>query len=476
MNFPIVLEKKLERAVAIFGAGVSGNSVANFLNCCGVKSVIYDVSEKSGAFPSFDFSAAENHDLVVFSPGFPLDHEWLKIARKAGILCLTEIDFAAMFWQGNSAPISKQKNESEKEFSAKVRSRLALTAVTGTNGKTTLAEFLAFAHRKAGRSAVAVGNNGIPMSSMLPSTAPAANDLICEVSSFQAEALRYFSPGAILWTNFDEDHIERHGSLENYFRAKLHLIEMQQALRLVLGDFPKENLDTKRILDYRICIVGESVAEAAKKFGIALPSYVQIATRDEVKNCVPAGSIFETFPQMENYALAKKYWAARGFPLKELEAAATIFKAREHRLTKVLSVPGVPEIEFWNDSKGTNFGSVFAALETFPDAKIFWIGGGRGKGGDVENFVRKISAKIERAFLIGETAAEMKKTFEKTGVPAKIFEQFAGAISAAFRAAKKNSSKKSVILFSPGFASFDMFASYADRGAQFVQIVKELTN
>ncbi len=473
MSSPAILEEKLKRPVAIFGAGASGKAVAKFLSGIGVAFVIYDAAQADGAVAEFSNASAKEHDLVVFSPGFSQDHEWLKIAREAGALCLTEIDFAAIFWQ-IGAPLVRHEGENEEEFISRIRSRLALVAVTGTNGKTTLTEFLAFAHKRAGRVAVAVGNNGIPMASMLPADAPSANILICEVSSFQAEVLKYFSPGGVLWTNFDEDHLERHGSMENYFRAKFHLIEEQQSLPLVLGNSPEQNEDLKRILEHRICVVGESVADAAKNFGINLPDYVQVATRAEVKDSVPKGSIFETFPQMENYALAKRYWLSRGLPLKELEDAATVFSSRAHRLAKVVSVGDAPLVEFWNDSKGTNFGAVIAALETFPGEKVFWIGGGRGKGGSIKNFVEKISPRIEKAFLIGETAKELHEHFSSCGVPAKIFKQFSGAIREAYKAAKQSSKSRAIVLFSPGFASFDMFKSYANRGEQFVQIVEGL--
>ncbi len=474
MNLPDVLKKKLERPVAILGAGASGNAVAEFLASQGVEYVIYDASGKNGATPKFNAVAATEHELLVYSPGFSQDHEWLKTARKSGLLCLAEIDFAAMFWQGSAVPLASLAGESEEDFLARARARLALVAVTGTNGKTTLTEFLAFAHKRAGRNAAAVGNNGVPMSSVLPANAPSVSGLICEVSSFQAEDLHYFSPGSVLWTNFDEDHLERHGTMENYFRAKFRLIEMQQSLRLVLGDLPKQDADTQRILACRVCVVGESVAAAAKKYGFELPPYAQVATRAEVANEIPAGSIFETFPQMENYAIARRYWLARGFPLKDLEDAAAIFTAREHRLSKVTSVGENPVVEFWNDSKGTNFGSVYAALETFPEGKVFWIGGGRRKGGDVKNFVEKISPRIKQAFLIGETAAELREYFSGTGVPAETFEQFGGAVAEAYKVAKQSSEKRAVILFSPGFASFDMFRSYADRGSKFIKIVEEL--
>lgn len=442
---PKILETKLSRPVAIFGAGVSGNAVAQFLGEQKIPCVIYDKSGINGACTEFSPELAAQHALVVHSPGFPPEHPWMQHARTAGALCLTEIDFAAVFWQNSALPAQAQTGEN----------RTDLTAVTGTNGKTTLTEFLAFAHRKAGRRSVAVGNNGIPMTSVLFNGASRVSDLICETSSFQAECLQYFSPRSVLWTNFDADHIDRHGSLEAYFRAKFHLIEQQPA--------------------HKICVVGESVAAAAQSFGIRLPDYVQIATRDEVRASVPEGSIFETFPQMENYAVAKRYWLACGFPLEELENAARCFTPKAHRLAKTAVLDNAGRsIEFWNDSKGTNFHAVYAALESFPDVPIFWIGGGLGKGGDIAGFAQKIAPRIRTAHLIGETAPLLQKTLSGQGVPASVFDSLHAALNDALKSAKQTNAPRAIVLFSPGFASFDMFKSYADRGKQFEHLVETL--
>lgn len=476
MIFPKILESKISRPVAVFGAGVSGNAVMRFLSEAGVPAKLYDKSGRDGACAAFLPEDAEVHDLVVYSPGFPPAHPWMRLVRNAGVLCLTEADFAALCWQASAAPAKLLDGETEAAFLLRFANRLNLTAVTGTNGKTTLTEFLSFAHRKAGRTSAAVGNNGIPMTSLLFSEMPSIAHPICEISSFQAEALRWFSPRSVLWTNFDEDHIDRHGSRENYFRAKFRLVEQQKNLRTLLGDFGGDSAEARAVLADRICIVGESVADAAREFGIALPDFVQVATRAEVRDSVPAGSIFETFPQQENYALAKRFWLARGFPLKELEDAARAFRPKEHRLalSGAAETDSGARVEFWDDSKGTNFHAVFAAIETFPETPIFWVGGGLGKGGKLDVFCRRLATRISGAFLIGETAPELARHFAGTSVPAQIFENFAASVNAAFKAAKNAGTPRAVVLFSPGFASFDMFKSYADRGRQFNRIVAEI--
>lgn len=477
MDIPKILENKLGKPVAVFGAGVSGRAVEEFLRENGFSAKFYD-KNVPGAVPHFDIDDAAQHELVVYSPGFPREHPWKEIARRAGLLCLCEPDFAALFWQGALPPVRRLPGETREAFLARVDNRLGLTAVTGTNGKTTLTEFLAFALRRIGKDSLAVGNNGVAMSEMLSHATATSFRPVCEISSFQAEELRYFSPRSVLWTNFDEDHIDRHGSEENYFRAKFRLVECMMRLRLIVGDFPREDdEDVRAVLGRRLFIVGESVVAAAQRFGIELPALTQVATRAEVEGIVPAESIFATFPQAENYAIARRWWLANGFREKDLVSAAIAFKARPHRLAKVRTLggeaEGAPSVEFWDDSKGTNFHAVLAAFETFRGKKIFWIGGGLGKGGDIAGFAKKLSPKIERAFLIGSTAETLRAAFAEQGVPAEIYPQLQNAVAASARAATE-AKTDAVVLFSPGFASFDMFTGYAERGARFVQCVESL--
>lgn len=410
--------------VAVFGAGVSGKAVARF---CGERGIPAKIFDAAGTL--FKPSDAENFSTVVFSPAFPPDHEWLECARKAGCECLSEFDFAAPFLR-------------ERD----------LICVTGTNGKTTLTEFLAFALTRAGVPATAVGNNGVPLTTQLLKDAKTTKTLVCETSSFQAESLKKFVPAALLWTNIDEDHLERHGSLEAYFNAKFRLAE--------------------RLRDGGVCVVGESVAALAEKQTAVFPPQTKTVSRESVRKSVPAGSVFETFPQMENYALAREFWLARGLPEKILESAARDFKPRAHRLSKTAEIDGV---EFWNDSKGTNFHAVYAALKSFENAEIFWLGGGLGKGGDVARFARILAGSVKGAFLIGETAREMHAVFAAAGTFSQVFPDLDSAVKAAFCFSKSaGTALRKIVLFSPGFASFDMFESYADRGRCFETIVNHL--
>jgi UDP-N-acetylmuramoylalanine--D-glutamate ligase len=422
MNIPQVLVGRLKRPAAILGAGVSGAAAASLLNKAGSAGVIYDERGVGGGKETFGAAEAAQHDLVIYSPGFPQIHPWLSAARRAGILTIGELDFAALFWKD------------------------PLLAITGTNGKTTVTEFLAFAHKRNGRESIAVGNIGYPLSRIFELGGNRRPLPVCEVSSFQAEDLRYFAPKALLWTNFDEDHLDRHGDLETYFRAKYKLVER---------------------LAGKVLVVGESVAAFAKQFGLSLPDFTQVATRAEVADKIPSGSVFESFPQRENYALARRYWLDAGYEESALADAAVAFSLSGHRLTRVVEADGV---SYWNDSKGTNFHAVLAALEAVgaSGGAIHWLGGGQSKGGDIITFAQKVADCVKTASLIGETAQELQFIFEKKGILAQTFKNLPDAVRAARRAATDGDH----VLFSPGFASFDMFGNYAERGRIFEKTVR----
>jgi UDP-N-acetylmuramoylalanine--D-glutamate ligase len=410
----------LQRPVAVFGAGVSGQGLLSLLAALGASGKLYD-EQADGAEKNFPPPAAAAPGLVLFSPGFPPGHPWLETARAAGCVCLGELDFASLFWPGE------------------------LIAITGTNGKTTLTEFLTHALNLAGRRAQMTGNIGYPLSRLVVEQAGRADIAVCEVSSFQAETLQYLRPTATLWTNFAEDHLERHAGLESYFAAKWRLLA-----RTPPG----------------AVFAGSSVQRHAAQTGRTLPAAAGIATEGRPADARLAGTVFGSYPQFENFLLAAAWWRGAGLPEAKLYAAARSFQLGAHRLAKVGERRGVG---FWNDSKATNFHAVEAALATFA-APVLWIGGGKAKGGDLAGFVGRIAARIRHAFLIGETQAALAGFCHAHQVPFTPCGNLEEAVRSAFARAAAGDN----ILLSPGFASFDMFRGYDDRGRQYESIVEKL--
>ncbi|WP_309397785.1 UDP-N-acetylmuramoyl-L-alanine--D-glutamate ligase [Cerasicoccus maritimus] len=405
---------------AVLGAGVSGLGAMALLRSQGAWVNLFDENGTAGAKTEFTDRDAKQHKLVVHSPGLSPDHPWLAKARDAGASVYGELDFASVYWPGG------------------------LVAVTGVNGKTTLTEFLVHALKSVGTDAMAAGNVGFPLSRFFETGGADSTVAVCEVSSFQSEGMRAFRPQAVLWTNFAEDHLERHGTMEKYFAAKWRLVERLVRPRL---------------------IVGPSVAEWAKLLGYKLPSYTIVIDSESVTP--PAGSPFVNYPQRENYALARAYWEMEGSDLAELDAAACSFHVPAHRLE--LIAKGDDGVQFWNDSKATNFHAAEAGIAA-THGPIVWIGGGRRKGGDVAAFAQRISGKISHACLVGESAPELAEAFTALGTPHHCHSSLSEAVREAWNRRESGGS----ILLSPGFSSHDQFASYAERGECFKQAVLSL--
>ncbi len=407
--------------MAVLGAGVSGKATQGLLRRLGLPSVLYDQRPVEGARGDFGHEQTRSHRLIIYSPGFAPDHPWLQMARSAGCLCLGEIDFASLFFHGE------------------------VIAITGTNGKTTLTEFLAEAYHKNGRRAFAVGNNGRPLATVAGRKNTENKLAVCEVSSFQSETLRHFRCNALLWSNFQEDHLDRHSSLEGYFKAKWNLVN-----RIVRED--------------SVFVAGESVFSAARRYGFELPpSASMVEEKGESSWPLPVASAFAAPPQAANLRLARRFWKLKGHPENVLKNSTASFPARRHRLNHVCKIRGV---SFWNDSKATNFASAQAALESF-SGPVHWIGGGWNGGGALIAFARHMARKTRTAYLIGDTAQTIAGEFSRVCSAARVCRNLKEAVAEAMRAARPGES----ILFSPGFSSFDMFKNYAHRGKCFEKTV-----
>lgn len=423
LESPALIAPLLAKPVAVFGGGVSGDGVCLLLSAVGAQGKVYDA--KGAAFTD---AVAQDHALVVYSPGFVPDHPWLVSARAAGAACLAEVDFASLFWRGE------------------------ILGITGTNGKTTLTEFLTHALRSIGRDAHATGNIGHSFSRLAAELGGGTpkSIAVCEVSSFQAEMLEHLRPTSVLWTNFAEDHLERHASLEAYFAAKWNLIA--RALR------PQDRA-------VRPAFVGTSVRKHADKFKMPVDSVVAVQTEGARSDPGLKGTVFAEYPQRENFILAHAWWYAAGLDEEALYAAARSFRLGRHRLTRVAEINGVV---YWNDSKGTNFHAVEAALGRFKTPVIL-IAGGKPKGGDLSGFIRRIGPRVQHVLLIGMTSDELARACEAHHVPYTRCGDLANAVARAAEIAPRGGN----VLLSPGFASFDQFRSYEDRGEQFEKLVLE---
>jgi UDP-N-acetylmuramoylalanine--D-glutamate ligase len=427
--------------VGILGSGISGRAVAEWCNGHGVEHTVFN--QDGGA--EFTEEIAKSFDLIVRSPSFLNDHPWVIFARNSKVACIGELDLAAKFWRGK------------------------VVAVTGTDGKTTTVEFLKHSLRSVGIRAVAVGNIGTPFIGIVDDCNTNAADswAIVEVSSFQAQQLQTVHPDCILWTNFAPDHLDSHRSLEEYFAAKYRLVEMA------------------KLRGGNCVFISESVrnyAENRSEFGL-----LGSATVCGGGN-VPNDSCLSIPVQRENFALVENFWNAHDLGLERLRMAAKTFRLPKHRLQRINSVEKINSngtgfsVEFWNDSKATNFHAFKAAIDSF-DRRLILIVGGKSKNEDLEQYVAVLVDKAKALLLLGETGREIfdalgKKNLRNAFDHCEFFGDCRSNSPAIMRDIVKCAfgvaSVGDVVLLCPGFSSLDMFSGYDQRGCVYEECVEGL--
>jgi UDP-N-acetylmuramoylalanine--D-glutamate ligase len=374
---------------------------------------------------TFESSDLERFECFVFSPGFAAEHPWRILAEASGSPCLSEIAFAARYWNGK------------------------VIGVTGTNGKSTLTALIDKALSISGHVSVAAGNIGYPFSDAVLSEANQSDAYaVLEISSFQAELLDGLLLDGLLWTNFAEDHLDRYGSMSRYFRAKASMFNCL-----------KRN---------GLCVIGSQVAHWMASQRKAFDGYTIAQELADLVHQLAADSVFQRFPYSENFSLAAELWRLMDQPSGALIEAANSLALLPHRLNLVAKCGSV---RFWNDSKATNFHATLAALRSL-DRPIVWIGGGRAKGGDVEAFAQQAGGQVDTAVLYGEVAERLAKALKGSLESVHVYECFDHAIAAASELAAKIPHAN--VLLSPGFSSYDQFDSFDARGKNFNDTVLSL--
>ena len=416
----------MSKHYAIFGAGLSAQAACRLAQAKGLSVVLIDEAGE-GDQATFEASDLERFECFVFSPGFAAEHPWRILAEASSSPCMSEIAFAARYWDGR------------------------VIGVTGTNGKSTLTGLIAKALSFSGHVTLAAGNIGYPFSeAVLSESNQEGAYAVLEISSFQAELADGMELDALLWTNFAEDHLDRYHSMARYFKAKAKLF-----------DCLKPNA---------ICVVGPQVAEwMANQRKV----FDDCSIAHEVVDLVlqlDADSVFQRFPYSKNFSLAAELWCLMDLPTAALIEAANAFVLPPHRLD-VVAVCG--SVRFWNDSKATNFHATLAAIRSI-DRPIVWIGGGRAKGGDIEAFAQQVGPQVNMAVLYGEVAEHLAKALKGSLGSVHVYECFDHAIAAAAEFAAKVPHAN--VLLSPGFASYDQFDSFDARGKNFNDIVLSLKN
>jgi len=376
---------------------------------------------------------------VIKSPGVPADAPVVAAAREAGIGILGELELG---W------------------------RLApnrFVAVTGTNGKTTVTEWLGHVFATAGMPAVLAGNVGTPLASLAGTVDPDTT-IVCECSSFQLEDSVAFAPEVAVLLNFSPDHLDRHGTLEAYLDAKLRIFASQPpgAVAVIDADEP--------------VLRGASIpgAAARRRYGIEGCADGGCAVRfeagviaDDEGVLIAGDSVALAGGHNLRNAMAVAVAAlAAGVPRDAVVRGLASFAGVAHRLEPVAEVDGVAWV---NDSKATNVGAALAALASFGDG-VHAIFGGSLKAERFGELVPAVAAHCAACYLIGEAADQLARDLAPAGVSLRR----SGTLEAAVADAAAAAGPGETVLLAPACASFDAFTDYEERGRRFRELVEGL--
>ncbi len=439
------------KRIVVIGAGLSGQALVRFLVERGATVALSDLRPREqieglaslqGLPIRFDLGGHslelfEQADFIAVSPGVPLDCEPLRLAASCGIPLLGEIEIAA---QEISAPI---------------------IGVTGTNGKSTTTSLIGEIMRAWGKNAFVGGNLGTPL---VDGCSTEIDGAVVELSSFQLESIDKFHPAIGLLLNLSSDHLDRYPDLQSYYQAKLRLFRNMTA-----ADFVVLNADDAEVCrltaDLEVTKVwfsrsGRQV-EGMVRFGdrlvwnwhgadIQLPlTELKLSGEHNIENAMAA-----MIPPL-----------LQGCPADLAWQAVCSFSGLEHRMQLVRRLHGV---SWYNDSKGTNVGSVIKSLAGLP-GEVTLIAGGKDKGGDYTLLRPLLEQKVKYLLLLGEAAENMAVELSGSCEIHKV-----AGMESAVQQAFEITSPGGTVLLSPACSSFDMFRNYQVRGDEFERLVREL--
>jgi len=468
----MVLMDLNHKRVLVVGLGKSGVASALFLKKHGARVTVSDT--KSGDELRNEIPILLDHgitvetgghgdrtfrgqDLIVVSPGVPVDAPPLVQARALGESVIGEVELAAQFLPG------------------------PIVAITGSNGKTTTTTLAGEIMTASGFPALVGGNIGTPAISLAERARP-ETVIVLEISSFQLETIQTFRPKVAVVLNVTPDHLDRHRTFEVYANAKARIFENQQG-----SDFAVLNADDptcvtmaartraqvfwfsrqKEVQQGAWVRDGAIVFRDARNEVKSAPSFVLDSVfvgPNERQTIMLASEIpLKGAHNLENVLAAVCAGVLMGCPPEKIRQAVHDFKAVEHRLEFVATIRGV---DYYNDSKATNVDATIKALESFP-ANIHLILGGKDKGSDYTVLNDLLRQRVKRVYTIGAAAAKIESQIKAEVVHAETLEN-------AIRKANAAAQPGDVVLLAPACASFDQFKSYEHRGRLFKDIVRAM--
>ncbi|MDQ3758781.1 MAG: UDP-N-acetylmuramoyl-L-alanine--D-glutamate ligase [Actinomycetota bacterium] len=414
----------------VVGLARSGQAAARLLAARGEQVVGIDAGNPDGAERLRDAGVEVRLDgdsdeylggarCVVKSPGVPRQAPPVKRALTLGVPVLGELELA---WR-------------------LIPNRFV--AVTGTNGKTTVTELLGHVWRTASEPVAVAGNVGTPLTSLVDEL-DAGTTVICEVSSFQLEDASVFAPECAMLLNATPDHLDRHGTFEDYLAAKLRVFARQRS-----GD---------------TAIVDRSDPAIA---ALTLPgdaSELDVSTAD--LGLEAAGAWMIGPHNVANARFAAAAALAMGIDDDAVARGIETFSGVAHRLERVAEIGGVAYV---NDSKATNVAAAVAALESF-DGDVHAIMGGSLKGADFTALAEPVARRCAAVYLTGPATEPIAAALKPTGVPMVTSTDLAAALGKAASVARPGAT----VLLAPACASFDAYRDFEARGDHFRELVRAM--
>jgi len=454
------------KTVAVFGLARTGLSAAHALTAGGASVVVWDekpASREAAAAQGFelvDLSSADwsKFAALVLSPGVPLTHpapHWTVVkAKAAGVEIVGDIELFAR--AVNAAPEHR---------------RPKIVAITGTNGKSTTTALVGHVCAGAGRDVRIGGNIGVGVLGLEDMHGGAV--YVLEMSSYQLDLTTNLHADVTVILNVSPDHLERHGSMEDYVTAKRRVLANQgKGDTAVIGvDDPwGQQICTEITAANRRTIVPVSASKAMGRGIYVLNGLLYDAMGERAQEVADLNRA-RSLPGRHNWQnAAAAYAAAKGLGIAPEEAAQHLltFPGLAHRMETVATLG---RVRFINDSKATNGDAARQALSSYP--KSFWIAGGRAKSDGIEP-LEDLFGRVAKAYLIGEAAPDFAMTLK-----GKVNAVDCGTLDAAVAQAYADASasgQDAIVLLSPACASFDQYADFEERGEAFRSAVQRLAH
>ncbi len=422
------------KRVLVYGMGISGQSACKLLHDKGACVSFFDDQNRFGDFFAYESQPMlKKYDLVVVSPGIKVQGNPL-IAHflVSGVRVISELDLGFLFCQGQ------------------------VIGITGTNGKTTVTSFVGKIFEEAGKRTFVCGNIGLPLSQVACKT-DKESVVVCEVSNFQLELSQYFNASTSCILNLAPDHIDRHGSFEEYVRIKRKILSRKRGQNVIL------NFDDEEVRKIDFSKKTLFFSKNLLKIGVFVKNNCIFYNKTKIisLNDIPLFGEKNLENVLASVAIAVRHKIKPNI----IRSAIMKFKAPAHRLEYLGKVKGA---DVFDDSKATNISATISAINSLGERGLVVMLGGQNKDCQFDEIFNH-GFDFDDILCFGQAGQEIFDCAVKYGYKPLLFP----TMKSASYYARENLHEGQKLLLAPACASFDEFSSYAVRGEIFKEIIFE---